>query len=79
MSTHRLFSTAVAAAFALIAAIPADAKPTGKAKVKPTTVRPSSVKSSSVHGPKTTKIKTVSAPTKVRGAAARRRPSSRPR
>jgi hypothetical protein len=50
MSTHRIVPAAVAAGFALMTALPADAKPTAKPKVKPATAQ---VKATA-HGPKTT-------------------------
>jgi hypothetical protein len=54
MSIHRIVPAAVAAAFALITALPADAKPNAKPpKVKPATAKATTVKTAS-HGPKTT-------------------------
>ena len=81
MSTHRIVPAAVAAAFALITALPADAKPNAKPpKVKPTAAKAMTVKPTTAHGPKTvtakpstvkvhgnaTKAKTVK-PAKVKG------------
>ena len=58
MSTHRIVPAAVAAAFALITALPADAKPNPKPpKVKPATAKAQTVKPTAAHGPKTVKAK----------------------
>ncbi len=58
MSTHKIVPAAVAAAFALITALPADAKPNAKPpKVKPATAKAQTVKPTAAHGPKTVKAK----------------------
>jgi hypothetical protein len=66
MSIHRIVPAAVAAGFALITALPADAKPTAKPKVKPATAH---VKATG-HGPKTT-AKAKPTTVKTHGAQAK--------
>jgi hypothetical protein len=68
MSIHRIVPAALAAGFALITTIPADAKPAAKPpKVKPATAHATTVKSTS-HGPKT---KPTTGSVKAHGAQAK--------
>lgn len=70
MSTHRIVPAAVAAAFALITALPADAKPNAKPpKVKPTAAKATTVKPTAAHGPKTVNAKPTTV--KVNGNASK--------